>query len=140
MLRSLKSALRHYSSVIIFMKSFLAISVFLFLTSCSDSDINIPSNQNIGFSKTLVAIYSPTNGAVLSKNKPFILDYEVIRGIKSSYVKIQIDKNKPITVTNIKARHHINGLESGAHTIFVSEYRSDDKPSGSQALIKILME
>ena len=118
----------------------LFILYFLFITACSDSDINIPSKQSIGFTKTLVAIYSPTNNSTLSANKPFILDYEVLRGVKTSYVKIQVDKTTPITVTKIKGRHHINGLSEGAHTILVSEYRSDDKPSGSQAMIKLTVK
>jgi hypothetical protein len=123
------------------MKYSLPISlVCLLLSSCSDSDINISGENHRGLSKTLVAIYSPTNGAILTKNEPFVLDYEVIHGIKSSYVKIQIDKLPPITVANIKARHHISGLESGIHSILVTEYRSNHLPSGSQALIKVTMQ
>ena len=110
------------------------------LMSCSDSEINIPNKQSIGFSKTLVAIHSPENGSTFSQNKPFIIDYEVLRGIKTSYVKIQVDKTTPTTVLNIKGRHHIDALPEGSHTIIVSEYRSDGKPSGSQAIIRIKVE
>ena len=110
------------------------------LVACSDSEINIPYKQNIGFSKTLVAIHSPENGSILSQNKPFIIHYEVLRGIKTSYVKIQVDKTVPITVLKIKGRHHIDALSEGSHTIIVSEYRSDGKPSGSQAIIRIKVE
>jgi hypothetical protein len=120
--------------------SLLFILIFLFLAACSDSDINIPNNQGIGFNKTLIAIYSPDNGSTLSANKPFILNYEVLRGIKTSYVKIQVDKTTPITVDKIKGKHHINALSEGIHTILISEYRSDGKPSGSQAIIKVKME
>ena len=119
---------------------FLFIFYCLIVTACSDSDINIPSNQGIGFTKTLIAIYSPINGSTLPANKPFILSYEVLRGIKTSYIKIQVDKAMPITVDNIKGKHHINGLSEGAHTILISEYRSDNKPSGSNAMIKLLMK
>lgn len=118
----------------------LLIPYILFITACSDSDINIPSKQSIGFTKTLVAIYSPTNNFTLSANKPFILDYEVLRGVKTSYVKIQVDNTTPITVARIKGRHHINGLSEGTHTILVSEYRNDGKPSGSQAMIKLTVK
>lgn len=118
----------------------LVIYCMLSVTACSDSDINIPGKQSIGFSKTLVAIYSPVTGSVLTKNKPFVINYEVIRGIKTSYVKIQVDKTMPITVARIKGKHQINGLSEGLHTILVSEYRSDGKASGSQALIKINMQ
>jgi hypothetical protein len=120
--------------------SLFFILYFLLLTACSDSDINIPSNKGIGFNKTLIAIYSPSNGSTLSANKPFILNYEVLRGVKTSYVKIKVDKTTPITVDKIKGKHHINGLSEGIHTILVSEYRSDDKPSGSQAMIKLIMK
>jgi hypothetical protein len=114
--------------------------ILLSLTACSDSNINIPNKQSIGFSKTLVAIYSPENGSTLSINRPVIIDYEVLRGIKTSYVKIQVDKSPPLTVVNIKGRHHINALSEGPHTIMVSEYRSDGKASGSQAVIRIKVE
>lgn len=119
---------------------FLFVLYLFFITACSDSEINIPEKHSIGFTQTLVAIYSPTNGTTLTANKPFILNYEVLRAIKTSYVKIQVDKNTPITVANIKGQHQINGLSKGMHTILVSEYRSDDKPSGSQAFIKVLMK
>jgi len=122
------------------MRTFLSIFILLSFVACSDADINIPNKQNIGFSKTLVAIYSPTNGSILPQNKPFIVDYEVLRGIKTSYIKIQVDKTIPITVAKIKGKHHINGLSEGIHTILISEYRSDGKASGSQALIKVNMQ
>lgn len=122
-------------------KFYLLFALYLlFITACSDSDINIPDKHSIGFTQTLVAIYSPTNGATLTANKPFILNYEVLRAIKTSYVKIQVDKNNPVTVANIKGQHQINGLSKGMHTILVSEYRSNNKPSGSQAIIKVLMK
>ena len=118
----------------------LFVLYLLFITACSDSDINIPDKHSIGFTQTLVAIYSPTNGTTLTADQPFILNYEVLRAIKTSYVKIQVDKNIPITVANIKGQHQINGLSKGMHTILVSEYRSDNKPSGSQAIVKVLMK
>ena len=55
-------------------------------------------------------------------------------------MKIQVDKTIPITVARIKGEHHIDGLSEGTHTILVSEYQGDDKPSGSQAMIKALMK
>ena len=121
------------------------LSIFLLLSlatlaACTDPDINTPGKQNIGFYKTLVAIYSPANGSSLPIHNPVIVDYEVLRGIKTSYVKIQVDKTVPITVFNIKGKHHIDALSEGVHTIMVSEYRSDGKPSGSQATIKIKVE
>jgi hypothetical protein len=119
--------------------SLISLYIF-FITACSDSDINIPEKHSIGFNSTLVAIYSPSNGTTLTADQPFILDYEILRAIKTSYVKIQVDKNTPITVENIKGKHHINGLSKGMHTIVVSEYRSDNKPSGSQAIVKVLMK
>ena len=125
------------------MNSYLSIFILLslvILVSCTDSDINIPSKQSIGFYRTLVAIHSPTNGSILPINKSIIIDYEVMRGIKTSYVKIQVDKTVPITVLKIKGRHHIDALPEGPHTIMVSEYRSDGKPSGSQAIIRIKVE
>ena len=119
---------------------FLFIFNLLFITACSDSDKNISGNQIIGSTNTLIAIYSPTNDATLTADKPFVLNYEVLRAIKTSYVKIQVDKKPPITVANIKAKHQINGLTKGMHTILVSEYRSNNKPTGSQAIIKVLMK
>lgn len=113
---------------------------YVILVSCTDSDLNIPSKQGIGFYRTLVAIHSPVNGSILPINKSIIIDYEVMRGIKTSYVKIQVDKTIPITVLNIKGRHHIDALAEGPHTIMVSEYRSDGKPTGSQAIIRIKVE
>lgn len=110
------------------------------ITACSDSNINIPSKQNIGFSKTLVAINYPANGSIHPRNQPLIIDYEVLRGIKTSYVKIQVDKSLPVIVKKIKGRHHINALPEGSHTIMVSEYRSDGKPSGSQSTIRIKIQ
>ena len=110
------------------------------ISACTDSDINIPKNRGINFSQTLVAIYSPTSGEILTANEPFILSYEVLRAIKTSYVKIQVDKTTPVTVAKIKGKHHINALTKGIHTIRVSEYRSDGKPSGSEAIIKINMK
>ena len=110
------------------------------LVACSDSEINIPHKQNIGFSKTLVAIYSPENGSTLPVNKSIIINYEVLRGFKTSYVKIQVDKTTPVIVNNIKGKHHINALSAGPHTIMVSEYRSNGEASGSQATIRIKVE
>lgn len=118
------------------MKASLSIFLLLSLIGCTETDINIPNKQAIGLSRTFVAIYSPVSGSTLSRNTPLVLDYEVLHGIKTSYVKIQIDKKSPITVAKIKGRHHIEPLSPGPHTIMVSEYRSDNNPSGSHSSIR----
>lgn len=110
------------------------------LFACSESDINIPSKEYFEQPKTLVEIYSPINGSVLPQNTPFILEYEVIRGQKGGYIKIQVDKMRPVTIARIKGQHHIDGLPAGSHTIKISDYGKNKKRGEGQAIINITMQ
>lgn len=120
----------------------LASCLALLLGACSDSELNIhdPRRVGIGAPESLLEIYAPESGSVLEANMPFILDYAVVRGDKGNHITIRIDEQRPFKVAQIQARHHMEGLPPGPHTITVTEYTKDDLPTGGQATIHIIMQ
>lgn len=114
----------------------------LLLGACSESDLNIPDAHKVGIGapESLLEIYAPESGSVLPANTPFILDYAVVRGEKGSYIKIHVDKQPPLKVAQTRARHHMDGLPAGSHTITVTEYTKDGLPTGGLATVHVIMQ
>lgn len=126
-----------YNSLYRYQLTGLALLLFL-LTACSDNEMtfNIPVAPR---EVPLLEVYSPNNGAVLTANEAFILDYEVVRGDGGAYVVIQIDQQKPIIVYRTYGRHHIDPLPAGKHTINILEYTREGKATGAQAILHLTM-
>ena len=110
------------------------------LLACSESDLSIEHVDPFPVPDSLIEIYSPANGSKLPANKPFILDYAVVRGMDGAYVRIRVDKLRSVKITALSGRHHIDGLPPGPHRITVKEYNSEHEPTGGKAEINVFME
>lgn len=113
---------------------------FLFLVACSDTDLNIPAPKSMGMSEPLIEVYTPVTGSILPADTDFVLGFAVVRGRKGAYIKLRIDKRRPVTLNILSGKHHIDGLPAGPHTITITEYTNDGRPTGGQASINVFME
>lgn len=118
----------------------LAMFLSLLFVACSDGDLNIPDAKSMGIPDSLIEVYSPVSGSTLPANTDFVLEFAVVRGHEGAYVKLHIDKMRPVTLAKISGKHYINGLPAGPHTLTLVEYAHDGQPTGGEATINIIME
>jgi hypothetical protein len=118
----------------------LALFLLLLFVACSDTDLNIPNPKSMGMSEPLIEVYTPVTGSILPADTDFVLGFAVVRGREGAYIKLRIDKRRPVTLNNLSGKHHIDGLPAGPHTITITEYTHDGRLTGGQALIHVFME
>jgi len=111
----------------------------LLLAACGDSDISISTHSDTDTPGSLVEISAPISGSVLPADKPFSLEYAVLRSANGHHVSIQVDQKKPEKVNSLRGFHRMPGLPAGAHTLVIREHREDGSPTGSQAIIRVTM-
>ena len=115
--------------------------VCLTLCACNDSpSISISDKSDIGIPDALLEIHAPINGSTLPANQPVVLDYEVIRGDKGSYIRLKVDKQKSVKIARTKGMHRIDPLPPGKHTITLTEYTAEGRKTGGHATISIVIE
>lgn len=115
------------------------ITLMALLTACEDSSINIPNRTGIGIPDTVLDIHSPINNSTLPVNTPFILEYVIINSEQGDYLKVQVDKQKPVLVVGQKGQHYMQGLPVGIHHLKITAYR-DKIPSGGLAIVTLKVQ
>ncbi len=129
--------------VLLYRQSFiatLAILLPLLFVACSDADLNIPDPKSMGIADSLIEVYAPVTGSILPADTGFVLDFAVVRGSQGAYIKLRIDKQRPVILNSLSGKHRIDGLPAGPHTLVITEYAADGRPTGGQVLINVVME
>ena len=122
-------------------KNWLLLCFYAFLlAACTENnDFKFSDHTTATPSDSLIDVYAPMSGATLPRNTPFIFEYEVVRGKKGAYVKIQVDNQVPVTVHKTSGQHQIDGLAAGPHTISITEYTKEGKPTGGYTAVNVTM-
>lgn len=116
----------------------LTACLFLACAACSDSDLEISTaHSGDGTPPPLMEIYTPDSGDTLPANTAFTLEFAVVRG-NGEYVEVQVDKQKPVKVAQIRAHHLVPGLPPGRHTIEVKAFDKNGQPTGGRTSVTIL--
>ena len=113
----------------------------LTLSACDNSSsITITDKSSIGIPDVLIEIHAPIHGSTLPANQPFILDYDVIRGDKGSYIQLRVDKQTPVKIAKTSGRHLMEPLPPGEHTITLTEFTANGHKTGGKAKISVIMQ
>jgi hypothetical protein len=122
------------------MTRWLAISLTLLCVACDESpNIHFPDRNSIGLSRPLIEIYEPLGDTPLPANKPFIIDFAVLRSEDGDYLKLRVDQGKAIKIYHRHGKHQVAGLPPGKHQIRLTEYTRDGRETGGDITLKLTM-
>ena len=87
-----------------------------------------------------VTIFSPADGAKLSRTAQTKINYEVIPGLKGDHVHLYVDDNKEDASRQLKGSLSLEPMAPGKHKICILIASKGHTPTGVQQCIKISVE
>ena len=87
-----------------------------------------------------VTIFSPADGAKLSRTALTKIDYEVIPGPKGDHSHLYVDDKEVGVLRQLKGSHTLEALAPGKHEICIKIVNKGHTPIGIQQCIKVTVE